>query len=75
MCTHVLYDTHKADGAALSDVILSTTEDECRGYHYVQIEIMGYCACTDRHLQQIDTHTIFTSLSQRDFTEEWKILL
>jgi hypothetical protein len=56
MCTYILYYTHKANGAALSDMILSAAEDEGRGYHYVQIEIMGYCASTGRHLQQIAIH-------------------
>jgi hypothetical protein len=67
MCTYILYYTHKADGAALSDVILSAAEDECRGYHYVQIEIMGYCARTGRHLQQIAIH-IHSSLHSLSVT-------
>ena len=51
--THIFNDTHKADGAALSDVILSAAKDEGRWDDNVQIEIMGYCASSSRHLQQI----------------------
>jgi hypothetical protein len=40
MSTYILYYTHKANGAALSYVVLSAAEDKCRWYHYVQIEIM-----------------------------------
>jgi len=53
--THIFNDTHKADCTALSDVILSTAKDEGRWDDNVQIEIMGYCASTSRHLQQIVT--------------------
>ena len=51
--THIFNYTHKADGAALSDVIFPAAKDEGRGDDNVQIEIMGYCASSSRHLQQI----------------------
>jgi hypothetical protein len=51
--THIFNDTHKADSAALSDVILSAAKDEGGWDDNVQIEIMGYCASSCRHLQQI----------------------
>jgi hypothetical protein len=40
MCTYILYYTDKADGAALTDVIFTAAENERRGYHHVQIEIV-----------------------------------
>ena len=49
--TYILDYTNKADGAALSNVVLSASQDERWGHHYVQVEVMRDCSTTSRHLQ------------------------
>jgi hypothetical protein len=59
-CTYILYYAYKADGAALTDVVFPAAENERRGYHNVQIEVMRYGAGTCRHLQKKNSHTLIT---------------
>lgn len=56
--TYVLNNADQADGASVSDVVLTAAQYERRRHHHVQIEVVRYGSHAGCHLQPHNHHKL-----------------